>query len=295
MEQMSLPQLIDLMPMKRERQKRTDLSHFFAVKAVSITFLLMLLTTFVGYFAYVGWEVPAERRFYLSRFGTDQANLYFNSLVRLGMSSEEVAHNVPRADRVAFLLLQDGLIAQQFVYARPFAADYQVNAVLENNRVVDVEFDDRYLGPITPLSEKAARDRLKSGDSVRTQSEFIRGSRQSIYGKWQVVAFEQPGITALSPSEANAWIGRSAFFSDSLVTFGNDRCKSPTYALDTVNASEFTGLSKVYPSNLGLGDSIVSTSVGCPGEWTAPGSELFHRGSELITNWEGTYFVLHRR
>ena len=206
-----------------------------------------------------------------------------------------MAHNVPRADRVAFFLRQDGLIAQQFVYVRPFAADYQVNAVFENNRVVDVEFDDRYLGPITLLSEKAARDRLKSGDSVRTQSELIRASTHSIYGKWQVVAFEQPGITALSPSEAKAWIGRSAFFSDSLVTFGSDRCTSPIYALDTVNASEFTGLSKVYPSDLGLGDSIVSTSVGCPGVWTAPGSELFHRGSELTANWDGTYFVLRRR
>jgi hypothetical protein len=140
------------------------------------------------------------------------------------------------------------------------------------------------------------------GDSIQvlggrppTQSAHNYASGHSIYGKWQVVAFEQPGITALSPSEANAWIGRSAFFSDSLVTFGNDRCTSPTYALDTVNANEFTGLSKVYPADLGLGDSIVSTSVGCPGEWTAPGSELIHRGSELITSWDGTYFVLHKR
>jgi hypothetical protein len=158
-----------------------------------------------------------------------------------------------------------------------------------------VEYDDRYLGPITPLSERAAKDRLIKGDSATTQSEANMASGRSIYGGWVVVAFEQPGITALSPSQAKAWIGRAAFFSDSLVTFGNDRCTSPTYALDTTTARDFTGWAKAYPSDLGLGDLIVSTTIGCPGEWTAPGSELFHRGSELITNWEGTYFVLHRR
>ena len=295
MEQMSLRQLIDLMPLKRERQKRTDLREIFGTKTGCVTLLLMLLATLVGYTAYVHWEVPAEKRFYRSRFGTDEANLYFNSRVRLGMSSEEVTHNVPRADRVAFLLLQDGMIAQQFVYARPFAADYQVNAVYENNRVVDVEYDDRYLGPTTPLSQQAAKDRLAREGSAKTQSEHNRALSHSIYGKWVVVSFEQPGITALSPAEAKTWIGRAALFSDSVVTFDSDRCASPNYSLDTIVAGQFTARSRVYPSELGLGDTVVSTVVGCPGRWTAPGSQLYHRGSELITPWDGTYFVLRRR
>lgn len=136
---------------------------------------------------------------------------------------------------------------------------------------------------------------LLLGSSRPVQTAHNYASGHSVYGKWLVVGFEQPGITALSPSEAKAWIGRSAFYSDSLVTFGSERCTSPTYTQATTTAHEFMALAKVYPSDLGLGDMIVSTSVGCPRLWTAPGSELFHRGSELITTWDGTYFVLHKR
>jgi hypothetical protein len=133
------------------------------------------------------------------------------------------------------------------------------------------------------------------GDSAMTKSGRTRDLGHSIYGEWVVVAIEQPGITALSTAEAKTWIGRAAFFSDSLVTFGSDRCASPTYSLDTIMAAQFTSGYRVYPSELGLGDTVASTVVGCPGRWTAPGSELLHRGSELITPWDGTYFVLRRR
>jgi hypothetical protein len=133
------------------------------------------------------------------------------------------------------------------------------------------------------------------GETATTKSGRTRAFGHSIYGEWVVVAIEQPGITALSTHEAKTWIGRAAFFSDSIVTFGSDRCASPTYSLDTIMAAQFTSGYRVYPSDLGLGDTVVSTVVGCPGRWTAPGSELLHRGSELVTPWDGTYFVLRRR
>jgi hypothetical protein len=132
-------------------------------------------------------------------------------------------------------------------------------------------------------------------DTETKQSGANDALSHSIYGEWRVVAFEQPGITAFSPAEAKTWIGRFAYFSDSLVTFAKERCASPAYALRTITGHQFTVESGAYPSELGLGDSVVSTVVGCPGQWTAPGSEVIHRGSELIAPWEGTYFVLRRR
>jgi len=133
------------------------------------------------------------------------------------------------------------------------------------------------------------------GDTATKQSGRNDASSHSIYGEWRVVAFEQPGITALSPAEAKTWIGRAAYFSDSLVTFGDYRCASPTYAQRTITGQQFTVETRAYPSELGLGDTVVSTVVGCPGQWTAPASKVIHRGPELIASWDGTYFVLRRR
>jgi hypothetical protein len=122
-----------------------------------------------------------------------------------------------------------------------------------------------------------------------------RVSRNSIDGEWHVVSFENPGITALTQRDAKKWIGRVAYFSDSLVSFAGARCVSPTYVLDTITGSEFAEGSRFYPSELGLGDTVMTTEVRCPGQWTAPGSLLYHRGSELLALWDGTYFVLRRR
>jgi hypothetical protein len=116
-----------------------------------------------------------------------------------------------------------------------------------------------------------------------------------IYGKWRVVDIVQPGITGMSTREAKGWIGRVAFFSDTLVAFGADRCRAPKYAVDTTTASQFAADTRAFPAELGLGDTIVSTVVRCPKEWASPGSELYRRGTELIASWEGTYFVLRRQ
>jgi hypothetical protein len=120
-------------------------------------------------------------------------------------------------------------------------------------------------------------------------------SARLVHGDWQVVDFEQLGITALSPEEADDWLGTGAYFADSLATFGTYRCPYPTYRSDTTSAQAFYEGYRVDPSALGFGDTIVSTVLRCPSRLAWPGSRLYHRGSELVASWDGTFFVLHRR
>ncbi len=117
----------------------------------------------------------------------------------------------------------------------------------------------------------------------------------AVYGEWSVVAYDQPGMTALSPPEAKAWLGRIARFSDSLVLFGNDRCESPVYSEDTIPAGRFFEGHRIAPTEVGLADPVIWTTVGCPGDWISPVSRLYPRGSELLLLWDGTFFVLQKR
>ena len=123
------------------------------------TFLLILLTPIVGVYAYLRLDEHLEERF-RARLGTDEPNLFFSSRIRKGMTVQEVGNSVPPADHVKFFLMEDSSVVQQFVYARPFIVDYQVNAIFADKRVVDVEFENTYLGRITPLSGQEAMTRL---------------------------------------------------------------------------------------------------------------------------------------
>jgi hypothetical protein len=126
----------------------------------AVLLLLVPVILVVWGFSFHRLDEHVERRF-RARFGGESPNIFFNSRIRVGMTAEEVATNVPPADRVKFFQMEDSSIVQQFLYTRPLGADYQVNAVFADKRIVGVEFDDRDLGKISPLSEAEARGRLR--------------------------------------------------------------------------------------------------------------------------------------
>jgi hypothetical protein len=146
---------------------------------------------------------------------------------------------------------------------------------------------------------------VRAPDSAVTVARRIYPSLgKPIYGRWRVVAFDCPWICGLTPAEAKKWIGRVAYFSDTLVAFAGDRCASPKYVLDTTSGDEFLMGFRVRPAELGLGDTVVSTVIRCPGapnevartgDWIARGSLVYHRGPELLTPWDGIFFVLRRQ
>jgi hypothetical protein len=111
-------------------------------------------------------------------------------------------------------------------------------------------------------------------------------------GAWRVAGYEQPGITALSPAEAQRWVGLEATFADTLATLGAYACAAPRYSTGTVDAADFLADYRVAATTLGLGDPVTITRVDCGDGSTWPGSTLLHRAGARLALWDGTYFVL---
>ena len=61
----------------------------------------------------------------------------------------------------------------------------------------------------------------------------------SLTGDWSVVGYAAPGISALSPEEADAWLGTKAYFRGNEAAFGDERCGDPTYTLSVLTEGEF--------------------------------------------------------
>jgi hypothetical protein len=129
------------------------------VRSVLIVFAVItaLVVSALGY----GRLQEHSARKLEARLGTNNPNEFFAERIRRGMTVSELARVVPAADRVNFLITPDGLIIQQFVYTRPLGADYQVNVIFEGKKILDTEFDERYLGYTDPISEAEAMKRLR--------------------------------------------------------------------------------------------------------------------------------------
>src|SRR5512139_3208713 len=87
-------------------------------------------------------------------------------------------------------------------------------------------------------------------------------------GDWQVVSQVAPGIAAMSPVEAQRFVGQTISFGPGGVASGSDRCAKPSYIVNLVYADRY--LSRQYglrPANLGLypHQDVKVTEVFCEG------------------------------
>lgn len=118
---------------------------------------------------------------------------------------------------------------------------------------------------------------------------------RDILGKWHVAGHKAPGISAASAEQADVWNGRHAVYGAHRAVFDNEACSNPQYVSRVVGASEFANEFRVPPEVLGLpGADTCITEIGCPDTWAAPGAQLIHSSSGLMTLWQGVFFELER-
>ena len=122
-------------------------------------------------------------------------------------------------------------------------------------------------------------------------------SRPVFQGDWRVIWFTAPGISALAPTEATAWIGTVATYDKDRAAFGRESCAAPSYATRTMTPDEFAREYRVRAADLGLqGDAVTLVTVTCPSAWTSHGSLLIVKSADvLLTMWDGVFFELERR
>ena len=111
----------------------------------------------------------------------------------------------------------------------------------------------------------------------------------SVLGEWRVTSFAAPGISALTPRAASAWIGTRANYAQGLALFGEERCDRPSYETRSMTLDQFAGEYRVRPADVGLrGQLVTRVTVGCSTAWSHRGQVLFVRSPDaLLTTWDG--------
>ena len=118
-------------------------------------------------------------------------------------------------------------------------------------------------------------------------------------GDWQVVSQVAPGIAAMSPVEAQRYVGHTISFGPGGVASGADRCAKPSYIVNLVYADRY--LSRQYglrPANLGLypHQDVKVTEVFCEGrKWKGLGGHVVWADDERgYAVRDGIWFELRR-
>jgi uncharacterized lipoprotein YbaY len=136
-----------------------------------------------------------------------------------------------------------------------------------------------------------------AGSTVSLVLRMISSTAQAaVFGEWRVTSFAAPGISALTPKEASAWIGTRANYAEGLALFGEERCDRPSYETRSMTLDQFAEEYRVRPADVGLrGEPLTRVTVGCSTPWSHRGRVLFVRSPDaLLTTWDGTFFELER-
>jgi len=154
-------------------------------------------------------------------------------------------------------------------------------------------------------------DRATSGDGSGAVWSFVRcvalcfaafflllscdDQTTGFEGGWEVVGHTAPGISALSPDEAEAWVSTRAHFNQDEAAFGDQRCPTPTYSLAPVSQAELFRAFRVNAEDLGVrSDSVQVVEVECSsGERLGPGGTFILRDDGwMYTIWDGAFLEL---
>jgi len=122
------------------------------------------------------------------------------------------------------------------------------------------------------------------------------GAEQLPLGAWRVVSYRFVGVSALTPQQAGAWVGRLAVYSHPMAGFPPDTCATPGYASTFVNVADVATDYHVRPGDVGFpGARVQRIEVRCDGGWSGPGGRLYVLGpNRLVTVWDGVFFDLAR-
>jgi hypothetical protein len=148
-----------------------------------------------------------------------------------------------------------------------------------------------FTGTACSPSQKGSSESLS--DSGRVDTSPLT----DVFGAWKVVAHYEPGISAMTGTQADAWIGRAALYGLDSALFGDEKCAAATYSVRSIDGDQFYSDFRVKLSDISVGLSRVSIiEVMCAGsDWTAPGGLLVVKSKErMLTLWDGVFFELSK-
>jgi hypothetical protein len=128
-------------------------------------------------------------------------------------------------------------------------------------------------------------------------SILLAGPESAAFGKWRVVGHLEPGIAAMSPEQAQTWLGTAAVYSRSAARFGRERCTTPAYVVSHLDVGTFMEQFRLRPTDIGIHSQPVTViTIQCNGPWVAPGAIIVVSGPDrILTLWDGVFFELQRK
>ena len=116
-------------------------------------------------------------------------------------------------------------------------------------------------------------------------------------GRWEVVDFRRPGISAMGDQEAALWLGQTLEVTDSTATMGDHACTLADVTRETLPVRSVEMGFNVLAGDLGIAKERVDLYelVCIDGDLTA-GSQLIRLARDsALTYWDGVFFLMVRR
>ena len=117
-------------------------------------------------------------------------------------------------------------------------------------------------------------------------------------GTWVVTEAIHPGISAMSKTEADDYLGLSLTYLEDQAQLGQRHCASPSYDSSFLKLNDVSQRYKVPAQTLfGTAEKIKSVRITCEGEGdSSPFGKtiLFHPGGAAYTVSDGVFFKLEK-
>ena len=115
-------------------------------------------------------------------------------------------------------------------------------------------------------------------------------------GTWVVTQATLPGMTAMSQSEANQWLGKSFSYDTERAQLAQESCLTPTYKRETMSEDAFQAAYHISRERLDFeqGD-IIRIELQCSDNVARPGQTLLMQDN-IVTYlpWDGVFFTLEK-
>ena len=115
-------------------------------------------------------------------------------------------------------------------------------------------------------------------------------------GTWVVTKATLPGITAMSQSEADQWLGKSFSYDTERAQLAQESCLTPTYTRETMDDEAFQAAYHVSREKLNFEEGdIIRIELQCADNAAKPGQTLLTQ-ENIVTYlpWDGVFFRLEK-
>ena len=124
-----------------------------------------------------------------------------------------------------------------------------------------------------------------------------QGPQRDLQGTWQIVSYRFGDGISVGARDAKRFVGRKIHLSAERAVSGREVCAQPTYESKRVDADQFFTEYRTSLKSIGIkAKDVELVEVQCGGsDWLVPGSTLIISKGQMLTMWDGVFFVLKKR